>query len=265
MIIIIAILIFITMISIILVFNSRVKDVESDNKLLTLQLTDCKNTKNQDSSNVLTVEKINEYNDINRLRFLTIKAFVDSQEETNTLFKSYKSSKVPELPTINDLNNSNYVSSISILNLYFIDKLYDNKIQYPNESTFTTSINSLLPSGFILKKILTYTCNSLIIDSDSYGGIVLEYNNVTFIVLKGTTTSCEAFIDLNATLKNPKWISNASVKIHSGINDMYTNSSTTSLREQLKPYIESTTIQNLIITGHSLGSGLGSLLMYDII
>ena len=272
--IIIIILILISAMAIILVYKSKIKDLESDNKVLSLQLTDCKVNKIQSLKSLVSMNIGNEYIANAKLRLLTIINSIPADEKIRKSFRGTVDITIPpkpQLPTISQLNDSNYSSSIATLNLYLIEIAYAiDTITYPdssNEANVRKLITSFLPAGISLKQILRYSCNGLTGDTFSYGGIIVEYQGVTFIALRGTYLKCEIYQDLRGILMNPSWITNTSVKVHTGFNSTYIYKTTLpSLREQIWTYINSNilNIKNLIISGHSLGGAVCNLLMYDI-
>ena len=183
------------------------------------------------------------------------------------------------LPNTDQLQAFKFSSNVAILNMYFIQLFvyfFKNNIDSLTMSQALETINSsnLLPLNAIAVSLLTYTCingNSII---QSYGGMIVEYNMTSFIVLRGTQLGCEWNMDANHKLVTPSWIDptrNSGVLVHSGFNKIYTNSYKTtageghlSLRDQIVYYISLNRMPSIIIIGHSLGGGICYLLAADL-
>ena len=176
------------------------------------------------------------------------------------------------LPTSLELKEYKYSSSLAAMMIHFSSLAYDFALTvYPNESECTKLINAGLPSGAILKKLLVYTCSTLFSYFYSYGGYIIEYTigdvKSTVIVLRGTAYLCEWYEDSKALLSKTNWLPN-NVTVHTGINNVYAGYKTSpvgSVRTQIMNYLNANpNINNVIITGHSLGAGVGMLLFSDI-
>ena len=190
------------------------------------------------------------------------------------------------LPSTSQLYDSSFSSYVAILNMYFIQLFvyfFDNNIDSLAISDALNLINTsnLLPSGAVVVNLLIYSC---IHDTNttSYGGMIVEYNATSFIVLRGTQSTgadgpghnCEWVMDSTEALVTPNWIDPIKypgVLVHSGFNQIYTISfansqgiTIPSLREQIYNYISLNRMNNLIITGHSLGGGICYLLAADL-
>lgn len=176
-----------------------------------------------------------------------------------------------KLPTSLELNDYKYNSSIVDLMSALTSLSYDlEEILYPNEKKGFDLINDALPPGAILKKLLVYSCSTLTSYFYSYGGYIIEYKvdsiTSTIIVLRGTQYLCEWYENSKALLTSTDWLPR-NITVHTGFNNIYNSykSPVGSLRTQIMNYLNSNTnINNIIITGHSLGAGLGMLLFADI-
>jgi hypothetical protein len=111
---------------------------------------------------------------------------------------------------------------------------------------------------------------------NSYGGCILEYSIngqlTSFIVLRGTQLDSEWYEDSRVDKVKTVWLGlDTNAKVHHGFNDVYNDEDlfigSTSLRDQINNYLTQqkiSQITNLIITGHSLGSGIAYLIAADI-
>ena len=201
------------------------------------------------------------------------------------------------LPSPSQINQNTFNSNTAILSLYFIQSfVYMFKNYSP---TGAQPPNTLLPYDGMtgtnitnISTIQTYLTNAKISTAsptcvnmltyisqtsysafvNSYGGCILEYlidgQLTSFIVLRGTQLDSEWHEDSNVDKVTPVWLDNTNTKVHQGFNYVYydKNFGVTSLREQINNYLTTKTgqITNLIITGHSLGSGIAYLLAADI-
>jgi len=202
----------------------------------------------------------------------------DALENNRTLLKS--TSLLNIIPSIADFKSKFYRNNISLLCCNLLSLSYDiSKFAYPNDNSVRDSLNNsfnrlaVFP-GAVVKQILVYTCISNYKNYNSYGGFICEYTlpdntKSAFIVLRGTAFLCEVYIDVLQILVRPDWTTNATVSVHTGFNSAYSvyknGSIVKTLRDQIRSYLDTRpNIQNLYITGHSLGASLSALLMADL-
>lgn len=185
---------------------------------------------------------------------------------------------VPPVDTPLDFSKSIFTSDIVLFNIYLSQLTYKLDVELKFDDTSTGELNAktfllrLLPTGSNIIKILTYNCGDVVSRATSWGGFIFEYNDCSFIALRGTSHSCEGYEDGKVLLLNPSWLAK-DCKVHTGFNNIYTTESSKrkSLRNQIIEYLSySYNLRNLdtsklFITGHSLGGGLSYLLYADII
>ena len=178
------------------------------------------------------------------------------------------------LPTIEQLSEKKYSSTLAIFNMYFIQVIIylfkTDQLKFPNNPY--NKINKFLPQGTKIIKMLNYTCSILTININSIGkpttlgGMILEYNNTSFIVLRGTQLDCEWKLDATLLLEKPSWAEFTNdFKVHGGFNYIYTSLSNdgTNLRNEIFHYLVNKNPENIIITGHSIGGGICNLIAAD--
>ena len=194
-----------------------------------------------------------------------------------TIIKKFQNIKpiMPSiLPTTDQLTEKKYSSTLAILNIYFIQVIIylfqTDQLQFPNNPY--NKIIKFLPQGTNIIKILNYTCSILTVNINSIGkpttigGMILEYNNTSFIVLRGTQLDCEWKLDATLLLEKPSWAKfTKDFKVHGGFNYVYTSISDdgTNLRDEIFNYLVKKNPENIIITGHSIGGGLCNLIAAD--
>jgi len=203
----------------------------------------------------------------------------DALENNRNILKS--SGVINIVPTSLDFRSKFYRNNISLLCCNLLLLSYDiSKISYQRDTnpvldSLNNNFNRLgvLPRA-VIKKILVYTCISNFAKYNSYGGYIIEYTSIdniksAFIVLRGTSFLCELYIDaLQLLEKKPIWTTNANVSVHTGFNNaysVYSNVDVPTLRDQICSYLDTNpNIQNLYITGHSLGASICAIIMADL-
>ena len=195
-------------------------------------------------------------------------------------------------PTSSELLSNQFSNKIGILCMYFIEFAANFDTFSPCATTpnlkntiqgylAQNSLFSTIP-GVQLEQVLIWSCPNCTVGGNApaevnIGGMILTYNDTTFIVLRGTATcsNCEPCQDVNSVLVTPAWITNANVKVHIGFNNIYTgkNIQTTtcstytynsSLQDQIRIYLTTKQPNNIIVTGHSLGGALCYLISADL-
>lgn len=203
------------------------------------------------------------------------------------------------LPSPTQINQNTFNSNTAILSLYFIQSFvymfknysptgaqqppntllpYDgmtgtNNTNISTIQTYLTNakISTIQPTCVNMLTYISQTSKSIFVNS--YGGCILEYTIngqlTSFIVLRGTQLDSEWHEDLMVDKVIPVWLgSDTNTKVHKGFNDVYYDLSfgVPTLRSQINNYLTTKTgqITNLIITGHSLGSGIAYLIAADI-
>jgi len=220
---------------------------------------------------MVSLNSVGRYLEEQRLRSEAIFQLISTDQTQKKLFKF--NVPIPRiLPTNTELSANKYSSSIASSMIHFANLAYDlSSITYPNDTAANNAIKAGLPKGAVIKKLLVYSCSTVLSYYYSYGGFIIEYTvgtvKSTIIVLRGTQYNCEWYEDSKVILTNASWIQDNTISVHTGYNNIYAGYSTPvgSLRNQINSYLNSNTgINNLIITGHSLGMGLGLLLFADI-
>lgn len=182
------------------------------------------------------------------------------------------------IPTTTQLINNIFTSSVAIFNTYLVQLAYKIDAEVPLDTTSssklsaskTAAINFLLkflPSGSKNIKPLIYNCMNIIDNNNTWGGFIMEFNGASFIALRGTVYSCEAYEDSKIILYKPTWIS-LNCMVHGGFNNMYSygplKDNIKSLRDQIWEYLNISVISKLFVSAHSLGAGIMYLLEADI-
>lgn len=174
-------------------------------------------------------------------------------------------------------NEFNY--DVAMYNLYLISNAYyiynyfsfiDKNFKAPQAISFLqTKID-----GVDNIDLLYYNSMSLMDSTTKFGGILFKKNNTVYIVLRGTLTLSEMYIDAQLSLTNEvSWLeswTDQTVYLHSGFNYFYSNEKKyfpTSLRKQIFNYLEKNADDKtkIIVTGHSLGGALVYLTIADLI
>ena len=181
---------------------------------------------------------------------------------------------VKNIPNSQMLLKNIFMSDIAIFTMYLTQLAYKIDIELPFDPTptgfkkFSDFLLKFLPSGSVIIKPLVYNCLDIISKINTWGGFILEFNDATFIVLRGTSYPCEVYEDGKFYLTTPDWLK--SVKVHSGFNNMYSTdplkNGIRSIREQIWSYLnlKKTSIKKLFLCGHSLGGAVLTLLLADI-
>ena len=172
-----------------------------------------------------------------------------------------------DLPTEPLMTNNQYSSTVAIFCMYLIQLLVlfykTGQFDLPNpEMSVSTQLTPLLPKDAKIIKFLKWSCP---FRKQYYGGFIMEYQNSSFIVIRGTQEKCEWVSDAKLLLTSPEWTPASNVKVHSGFNSIYTNDRPgPNLRDQIIQYIKSSTTKQFVFTGHSLGGGLCFLISADL-
>lgn len=176
------------------------------------------------------------------------------------------------LPSWADLSNPMWNSNAAILTMYFIQVfvyLYKAGSLEMTAPDPLSSINTMLPAGAKAVKMLVYSCPAAVAQPH-YGGVVIEYTMpegvTSFVILRGTQTTCEWNEDAKLSLVAPAWLpSTSGVQVHKGFNEIYTTSTQgyAALRDQIFSYLQTCTSTNIILSGHSLGGGVTYLAAAD--
>jgi len=261
--------------------NCKCKNCNCKNKNYTEQYTEQYSDKNvmsvtqnplSDEISMKILQTTKDNNDV-LLTFLR-----DALENNKNFLKANRVINI--VPSSLDFRSKFYRNNISQLCCNLILISYDiSKISYQRDTkpvldSLNNNFNRLgvLPRADI-KKILVYTCISNYAKYNSYGGYIIEYTSIdniksAFIVLRGTSFLCELYIDALQLLAKPMWTTNVNVSVHTGFNNaysVYSNVDVPTLRDQIRSYLDTKpNIQNLYITGHSLGASLCSIMMADL-
>ena len=201
------------------------------------------------------------------------------QNSVQMIMKAIENNNKYIVPQVKNIPNSQmllkniFISDIAIFTMYLTQLAYKIDMELPFDPTptgfknFSDFLLKFLPPGSVIIKPLVYNCLDIISNINTWGGFILEFNQVTFIVLRGTSHPCEVYEDGKFYLTTPDWLK--SVKVHSGFNNMYSTdqlkNGIRSIREQIWSYLnlKNTSIK-LFLCGHSLGGAVLTLLLADI-
>jgi hypothetical protein len=184
-------------------------------------------------------------------------------------------SRVP-VPVSTDMQDQTYNSNLALQLCYFHELLYylfcnNQLLATTSESTLLNNIRDYVTSPFRVVKILYSVAPTNRSSETQVAGFIgtLTRNSITytFIIFRGTFTSAEWSNNAKIDLVKPFWAPTGGIKVHEGVNFMYTTSGTfPSLRDQIMSYLDDNNItSNLIISGHSLGGAFSGSLLCDLI
>jgi len=221
-----------------------------------------------------TLHNLNEKNDKNDVILQTAITMTENNIANGAI---YNVSYPAIIPSSTQLTNNIFTSNVAIFNTYLVQLAYKIDVEVPlNTSSLKTTDASisavinfllkLLPAGTKNIKPLIYNCMNILDNKNKWGGFIMEFNDASFIALRGTVYACEVYEDTKALLYIPNWVSNC--KVHGGFNNIYSfgplRDNIKSLRLQIWEYLNITTIKKLFVSGHSLGAAIMYLLEADI-
>jgi len=173
-----------------------------------------------------------------------------------------------DLPTESLITDNKYSSTVALFCIYLIQLMVlvykSNQFDVTDpEPSVSRQLTPFLPKDAKIIQFLKWSCP---FGKQFYGGFILEYQNTSFIVFRGTQEECEWFSDFEIKLISPEWIPPLlGAKVHSGFNNTYTDDKHgPSLRDRILQYINSSPSKEFVFTGHSLGGGLCFLIAADL-
>jgi Lipase (class 3) len=175
------------------------------------------------------------------------------------------------MPPIETLFLNKFVNNTALFNIYLVRLAYklDTELRYDSTNDFEGAKKYLLtqlPANSVIEKILVYNCNNVISKKNRYGGFILQFMGVAFIILRGTKYASEMYEDVKEALITPYWLNEE--KVHTGFNNIYINpkndSNVKCLREQILDCLTSISYDKIFVAGHSLGGALSYLLEADL-
>jgi len=220
------------------------------------------------------LQNINNNDDTNITRnFVLIQSSIDIIENAiaNNGIKIVNPPDNMDLNTM-PLKDKDFNSDIAIFCTYLVQLAYKIDVEIPCDTSsvgiknVSDTLLKCLPPGSKIVKILVYNCMSWLFGGENtWGGFIFEYNDISFISLRGTIYPCEWYVDTKVILTSPKWL--PSIKVHTGFNDLYSygplKNNIPDLREQILDYLRTAKFSKLFVSGHSLGAGITGLLQAD--